>query len=134
MPEQITPSIVDKLNNSFDFSPLQLKGLLIWGIGLVIAATILTIRHYSDQERANDRPPMTPLPAGEIYTGSFVLDPNTAPLDSLELLPGIGTMLAERIDAYRREKPFQTESELIHVNGIGPKMYERMRPYLKIRK
>ena len=70
----------------------------------------------------------------QIFTGVFVLDPNTAPADSLELLPGIGKVLADRIVAYRQHRKFETEIDITDVNGIGPKLYERIKPYLKVRK
>ena len=66
------------------------------------------------------------------YTGVFLLDPNTAPVDSLELLPGIGRVLADRIVEYRQHHQFAREVDLTEVKGIGPKMFERLRPYLRI--
>ena len=67
------------------------------------------------------------------YVGTFVLDPNTAPADSLELLPGIGRVLADRIVEYRKEHRFDTEIDITSVRGIGPKMYERLKPFLRVR-
>jgi DNA uptake protein ComE-like DNA-binding protein len=67
------------------------------------------------------------------YTGLFVVDPNSSPVDSLELLPGIGRVLADRIVEYRQHHRFASESEITKVKGIGPKMYERLKPYLKVR-
>ncbi len=47
---------------------------------------------------------------------------NTAVLADLEVLPGVGTSLAQRIIAYREENgPFPTIEALTAVNGIGPK-------------
>jgi len=67
-------------------------------------------------------------------TGAFVLDPNTAPVDSLELLPGIGKVLADRIVEYRRQQPFEREIDITDVHGIGPKLFERIEPYLCIKR
>jgi DNA uptake protein ComE-like DNA-binding protein len=69
-----------------------------------------------------------------VFTGIFVLDPNSAPADSLELLPGIGTVLADRIVEYRKLNRFENEVDITEVKGIGPKLYERIKPYLKIQK
>ena len=69
-----------------------------------------------------------------VFTGIFMLDPNTAPADSLELLPGIGKVLADRIVEYRQLHRFANEVDITEVNGIGPKMYEKLKPYLKINK
>ncbi|NTV61969.1 MAG: hypothetical protein HGA65_00330 [Oscillochloris sp.] len=46
---------------------------------------------------------------------------NTADLQTLIDLPGIGPALAARIIAYRDEKgPFATVDSLVDVQGIGP--------------
>jgi competence protein ComEA len=70
----------------------------------------------------------------EKFTGIFLLDPNTSPADSLELLPGIGRTLADRIIEYRQIKRFDEEIDITEVKGIGPKLYERIKPYLRIRR
>ena len=48
------------------------------------------------------------------------LDINSAPVEVLAELPGIGEVLAERIVEYRAEHgPFKTVEELTEVSGIG---------------
>lgn len=48
------------------------------------------------------------------------LDINSAPVEELAELPGIGEVLAERIVEYRAEHgPFKTVEELTEVSGIG---------------
>lgn len=86
--------------------------------------------------------PTESSPALEVYlgegetevTGIFTLDPNLAPADSLELLPGIGKVLADRIIEYRQHNRFETEIDITNVNGIGPKMYEKLKPFLKVKR
>ena len=68
------------------------------------------------------------------YSGVFMLDPNTAPVDSLELLPGIGPVLADRIVAYRQETLFVEPIDITNVTGIGPRLYEKLKPFLKVRR
>jgi competence protein ComEA len=47
---------------------------------------------------------------------------NTATLDQLETLPGIGPALGQRILDYRQEHgPFRSVDELLNVSGIGEK-------------
>lgn len=56
---------------------------------------------------------------------------NTAPAESLVLLPFVGATLSARIVDYR-EKHGQYDSvgQLVEVYGIGPKSIEKIRPYL----
>ncbi len=66
------------------------------------------------------------------YKGTFVLDPNSAPADSLELLPRIGPALADSIVKYRSMARFDRVEDITRVPGIGKKTLEKMRPYLKV--
>jgi helix-hairpin-helix protein len=61
---------------------------------------------------------------------SFLMDPlvflSRAPVDSLDLLPGIGPVLAARIIAYRHDNGgFTSWDQVDAVKGIGPKMIAR---------
>lgn len=63
---------------------------------------------------------------------SFGHDPlrflSTAPADSLELLPGVGPVLASRLlDARRNVGPFRSWDDVDRVRGIGPKTIERLK-------
>ncbi len=63
-------------------------------------------------------------------TGAL-LDLNTADQAALETLPGIGKALAQRILAYRETHgPFSSVDELQAVEGIGPGILARLRPYV----
>jgi hypothetical protein len=63
---------------------------------------------------------------------SFRRDPlhflSTAPADSLELLPGVGPVLATRLlDTRRDVGAFQSWDDVDRVRGIGPKTIERLK-------
>lgn len=57
-----------------------------------------------------------------------IVDVNTADLDTLCTLPGIGRGIAQRILDYRKEHgPFKKVDELLNVRGIGERSLARIR-------
>src|SRR5690606_36698330 len=64
---------------------------------------------------------------------SYRLDPNDATWVELAQLDGVGEALAIRIVEDREANgPFRSIEDLDRVKGIGPKLLERLRPYLRI--
>jgi comEA protein len=62
-----------------------------------------------------------------------ILNLNTASLSQLQLLHGIGPKMAQRIVDYRHSHgPFTSSEQIMDVKGIGPKKFEKIKPYLKI--
>ncbi len=52
---------------------------------------------------------------------------NTATVEDLQKLKGIGPKTAEEIVSYRQVNgPFSQIDELMHVKGVGPKKYENI--------
>lgn len=83
-----------------------------------------------------ETPDMTPLLVGTatrttvttVSTTPQKVPLNTAAAEELEMLPGIGPVLAERIVRYRQEHgPFQSVDDLLQVEGIGEKTVEKLR-------
>lgn len=67
---------------------------------------------------------------GEISYKSINI--NTASKDELVSLPGIGESIAGRIITYREEtKRFKKIEDLLNVNGIGRKKFEKIKEYIK---
>ena len=58
---------------------------------------------------------------------------NSATVEELTRLPGIGPKLALRIVVFRtRQGRFVSLNDLLEVKGIGPRLYERITPYLRL--
>ena len=58
---------------------------------------------------------------------------NTATAEELTELPRIGDVTAARIVKWREENgPFTTTDELMNVQGIGERVYERIRPHVTV--
>ena len=47
-------------------------------------------------------------------------------------LDGVGEATAEKIIAYRQEKPFSTLEEIMNVKGIGPKLFEVIKDQISL--
>lgn len=82
-------------------------------------------------------PPATPEPATQpktpIAPTKTTININTATAAELELLPGIGPALAQRIIDHRREHgAFRRIEDLDDVKGIGPRTLEKLRPLVRV--
>lgn len=70
----------------------------------------------------------------ETFVPDELLDLNTARLEDLDGLPGIGTVRAQAILDYRDEHgPFRHTEDLTAVPGIGQATYELLAPYVTVK-
>jgi competence protein ComEA len=61
------------------------------------------------------------------------IDINKATLEELELLPGVGRKIAERIMEYRRvHGGFMKVDEILRIKGIGKRKYERIKDFIEV--
>jgi competence protein ComEA len=77
-------------------------------------------KRREDRELAAIR--MIPSPTGR------TLDLNTASVEELTSLPGVGPALAKRII---KGRPYQNPNDLLKVKGIGKTTLEKLRPFLQ---
>ncbi len=71
-------------------------------------------------------------PASAAVVEDGLVDLNRADPATLETLPGVGPVLAERIVRHREEQPFTTVDELDDVPGIGPSLMSQLRALVRV--
>jgi competence protein ComEA len=71
----------------------------------------------------------TPSPLG----GDDLVDINTASVEELDQLPGIGPTIAQRIIDYREENgPFATIDDILNVQGIGSATFDEIKDMITV--
>ena len=68
------------------------------------------------------------------YTGedSRLININTAAADELKTLSGIGDTMAQRIIEYRSQRAFKSKEDIMSVDGIGSKTYEKIKDSITV--
>jgi competence protein ComEA len=60
------------------------------------------------------------------------IDLNTATVEQLDTLPGVGEVTANRIIAYRTAHPFRTVDDLLQVPGIGDRRFDTLKDLVTV--
>jgi competence protein ComEA len=89
-------------------------------------------------ERKPASPAVAPPPRSsggtkKLQPGDPPMDVNTAGVDELVKLPGVGQVTAQHIVAARSERPFSNIADLTRVKGIGPKTLDKIRPFVAVK-
>ena len=113
----------------------RMNGLLAILLSLLVAFTFSSAMAAApaDKDKAAKEETVKGQTATEEKeaTASFKVDVNTADVEELTRIPGIGPKTAEAIVAYRKDVgQFKKVEDLIEVKGIGPKKLETIRPFL----
>ena len=77
-------------------------------------------------------PPDTDDPHGADQPTIKAINLNTATIEDLCTLPGVGRKKAEAILALRKTRPYLRVTQLLDVRGIGAKTLKRLKPYLTV--
>lgn len=78
-------------------------------------------------------PPAPHLALSGLTADDLRVNINTADVGEVQLLPGVGRVLARRIVEHRRSNgPFESLADLAEVHGVGPMTLERLAPVIFI--
>ena len=91
----------------------------------------LSPEENSDAELSEEDPPESEGPQEVLVEKSINI--NTASLEELDSLPGVGPVIAQRIIDYREaNNGFYDIQEIMDVSGIGEKTYAKLEPYITV--
>ena len=112
---------------------------LLFGITAAFICILIGIfigRNHLGGQNLNIQSGQTPsLPVTEPLkpVGDGRININTATVEQLDLLDGIGTAIAQRIIDYRTEHgPFAEIEDIMKVSGIGAKKFVQIKDYIKV--
>ena len=96
---------------------MKFRRVVATGLSLAMAALLLSGAAIAASK---------PTPTGKVNI-------NTASVEQLTTLPGIGPKLAARIVEYRQKNgPFKKVEELMNVRGVGEKNFLKLKPQLTV--
>lgn len=92
-----------------------------WVVAGILILAILIVLAFVGRRQSHDAAPVASRPA--------IVDVNRATRDELSALPYISDAVAHGIIESR---PYSSVEDLLRVKGIGPKILDRIRPYVKV--
>ena len=109
------------------------RKLWLLTLSLLLAACLLPRPYQGRPVAAGNVPPLVLQPAGFTVSDQTPLDLNTATLEQLQALPGIGPVRAQSIITYRTVcGPFRSIEELAAVEGIGSGILYQVRDFITV--
>lgn len=133
----------------FSFTPQESKAIVFLVVVLLIGSGVTLYKKYHPdfapelllrKERTRENEFIETTKSSTIeeiksFTHSEEkINLNTATLEELETLPGIGKELGKRILDYREKQGgFYTVDELQKIKGIGPKTFEKLKNRVSVK-
>lgn len=118
------------MNRFFEFSRAQVRTLIV----LVILIALVGGYRVVDRAVYGAEAVQTwEISSLSQYGSTLRVDLNRSPADSLELVPGIGPVMARRIVEYREvHGGFPAVDSLVAVPGIGSATVNRIRVFIEV--
>lgn len=125
------------LLSSANAQSLNLAALLKDGDKLVIATLTQTSEvpaaGASRSQSHTGLDPSSSVTTTQPGSTSEKININTATLEELDSLPGIGPVIAQKIIDYRQEHgPYQSIEAIMDVSGIGPATFDRIKELITV--
>lgn len=118
-----------------DLDALNLARVVVDGEQIYVSAPgeVAPLGGVSQSVPSVGSPPGTGAGGGTGESSAGPVNLNTADVNELDALPGVGPAIAGRIVAWREQHDGFTEvEELTEVSGIGPATLERLRPLVTV--
>lgn len=114
----------------------QNPDVLLWIACAVLAVAVAitsVIDHAVWRDRNIDVTEATPVVGEPGLTEEGLVNLNTADLDTLMTVDGIGEKTAQKIMMYREVNgPFETVEDLMYIPGLGEARFEKIRRYVAV--
>ncbi len=102
----------------------------VFGMTLVIALAMV-LGSFTPAQAATRS---TKQKVNAVHQHGQVVNINTASVDQLTTLKGIGPKKAQAIIAFREKNgKFRTIKDIMLVKGIGQKMFNKMKPFIRVK-